>query len=201
MKIGLLGGTFDPVHNGHLAIAESVMSGVGLDEVIFMPASQTPLKEDCDILAAEHRVEMVKLAIEGIPCFKLSMIEMERGGPSYTIDTIVELKNIVEEEDAIFFIMGCDSLAGISRWKEPGRLIRVCRLVAVPRPGIDIPDLTSLENEVPGISENVIILDGPHIDISATEIREKVSEGLPISNLVPRPVEEYIKQHGLYRKD
>jgi nicotinate-nucleotide adenylyltransferase len=199
MNIGLLGGTFDPVHNGHLMIAESVMSEVGLDEVIFIPASQTPLKEDCNILAAEHRVEMVKLAIEGIPYFKLSMIEMERGGHSYTVDTIAELKNITGEDDELIFIMGYDSLASFPRWKDPERMIRDCRLVAVPRPGCAVPDLEALEKEVPGISGNVIILDGPHIDISATEIREKVSKGLPLSNLVPRPVEEYIKQHRLYQ--
>lgn len=199
MKIGLLGGTFDPAHNGHLVIAEAVMSELKLGEVIFIPAAQTPLKEELNISTVEHRVEMVKLAIEGIPYFKLSMIEIERGGPSYTIDTIAELRNIIGKENEIFFIMGCDSLVSLPQWKEPVRLIQACRLVAVPRPGCDIPGLASLEKEVPGISENVIILDGPYTDISATDIREKVAKGLSISGLVPRPVEDYIKQHGLYK--
>jgi nicotinate-nucleotide adenylyltransferase len=199
MNTGLLGGTFDPVHNGHIAIAEAVRLEVRLDEVIFMPAAQTPLKEERNISASEHRIEMVKLAIEGIPYFKLSMIEMERGGPSYTVDTIAELRKIIGEENEIFFIVGCDSLASFPEWKEPGRLIQVCRLVAVPRPGYDIPDLVALEKEVPGISENVIILDGPHIDVSATEIREKVAKGLPISHLVPGLVAEYIGKHRLYQ--
>ena len=199
MRIGLLGGTFDPVHNGHLAIAEAVMSGLGLDEVIFMPAAQTPLKEDRDISAAEHRIEMVNLAIKGIPYFRLSTIELNRIGPSYTIDTVSELRELIGEDSELFFIMGCDSLASFPQWKEPERLIQACRLVAVPRPGCAIPDLASLEKEVPGISGNAIILDGPHIDVSATEIREKVSKGLAISNLVPASVEEYIKQHGLYQ--
>ena len=201
MNTGLLGGTFDPVHNGHIAIAETVMKRVGLDEVLFMPAAQTPLKEERIISAAEHRLEMVRLAIEGISYFRLSTVEMNRVGPSYTIDTMSELRSLVGEDSELFFIMGCDSLASFPQWKDPDRLIRVCRLVALPRPGCAVPDLDALEKEVPGISKNVILLDEPHIDISATEIREKVAKGLPISNMVPEPVEEYIKQHRLYQED
>ncbi len=198
MNIGLLGGTFDPIHNGHIAIAETARKRVGLDEIIFMPAAQTPLKDNNRISAAEHRIEMVRLAIAGKPYFRLSTIEMNRAGPSYTVDTISGLRNVTGDENEIFFIIGCDSLAGFPRWKDPERLIQVCRLVAVPRPGCAIPDTDTLEKEVPGISKNVIILDEPLIDISATEIRERVAKGLSISNLVPGLVEEYIRQHKLY---
>jgi len=198
MDIGLLGGTFDPVHKGHIAVAEEVRARLGLAEVIFMPAARTPFKEEDCISSVEHRVRMVRLAIAGYPYFKLSTIEMNRSGPSYTIDTIVELRDLVGEDCEIFFIMGCDSLASFPRWKEPERLIQACRLVAVPRPDCAVPDLATLEADLPGISERVTVLDEPNVDISATEIRERVARGLSISHLVPEPVDEYIKKHELY---
>jgi len=198
MNIGLMGGTFDPVHNGHIAVAEKASARLELDEVIFMPAAQTPLKEENCITAVEHRVEMVRLAIAGHPNFRLSTIEMNRTGPSYTIDTVSELRDLIGEDSEIFFLMGCDSLANFHLWKEPERLIQACRLVAVPRPGCAVPDLDVLEAEVPGLSKNVIILDEPNVDISATAIRQRIAQGLSISRLVPEPVEEYIRKHRLY---
>lgn len=198
MKIGLIGGTFDPAHKGHIAVAEEVHARLELDEVIFIPAAQTPLKEDYCTSAAEHRAEMVRLAIAGYPNFRLSTIEMNRPGPSYTVDTVSELRDLIGVDTEIFFIMGCDGLASFHLWKEPERLIQMCRLVAVPRPGCAVPDLDTLEKKVPGLSRNVIILDEPNVDISATDIRQRVAQGLSISYLVPGPVEEYIKKHGLY---
>ncbi|MFC1921522.1 nicotinate-nucleotide adenylyltransferase [Chloroflexota bacterium] len=198
MNTGLLGGTFDPVHKGHMAVAETVMSRVGLDEVVFMPAARTPLKENIRISAAEHRIEMIRCAIEGIPYFRLSTIEMSRTGPSYTVDTLSELRKTINDEDELFLIIGCDSLINIHQWKEPERLLKMCRLVAVPRPGYTIPAPETLEKEVPGLSKNVIILDEPNVDISATDIRERVAQGLSIKHLVPEAVDQYIKKHKLY---
>jgi nicotinate-nucleotide adenylyltransferase len=128
------------------------------------------------------------------------MIEINRTGPSYTIDTMLELRDMTGDENEIFFILGFDSLAGFPRWKDPERLIQLCRLVAVPRPGCAVPDLATLEKEVPGLSKNIIIMDEPHTDISATKIRDRVAKGLSIRQLVPTPVEEYIRKHKLYLK-
>ena len=200
MKIGILGGTFDPIHRGHLAIAEEAKAKLELSEVYFVPAARTPLKEENNILPAEDRVEMVRLAIAGRPYFKLSMVEIDRPGVSYTVDTIARLKDTLGPENELFFIFGIDSLAQLPRWKEPARIIRMCRLVAFPRPGYSVPDPRSLEKSIPGLSRRLIIMEKPLMDISATEIREKASHGLSISDLVPEPVAEYIKKHKLYSR-
>lgn len=200
MNIGVLGGTFNPIHNGHIIVAKETRAKLDLAEVLFVPAGQPRLKEDSPILTAEHRIQMVRLAIADEPYFKLSTIEVERTGPSYTVDTMAELQAQLDTRDKLFFILGWDSLAQFSQWKAPSRLIRMCHLIAVPRPGYSLPDLHSLEAIIPGLSESVIILDKPEIDISATDIRKRIAQGLSISHLVPAPVEEYIRQHKLYLK-
>lgn len=198
MKTGILGGTFNPIHNGHLAVADEVKSRLSLDEIFFVPAGRPWRKGGNLFLPAEHRVEMVRLAIAGKPYHRLSLIEVEREGPSYTLDTLTELSSGPGAEGEIFFIVGWDSLTDLPYWKSPKQIIQLCRLVAVPRPGYSRPDLESLERKVPGISGRVVLLDGPVVDISASEIRERVARGLPISGLVPEAVEQYIREHGLY---
>lgn len=198
MKIGILGGTFDPIHNGHLKIAEAARKKLGLNEVYFMPAAKTPLKEGISISAVEHRVKMVRLAIAGKPRFKLSTIELDRPGLSYTADTIAELRKKLGAETELYFIIGWDSLSQFARWREPARIIRMCRLVAVPRPGYALPEPKALEAAIPGISESLIVLDKPEIAISATEIRERVARGQSIRRLVPEEVAGYIQKNGLY---
>ena len=198
MKIGILGGTFDPIHIGHLVVAEEVTDRLDLAEVLFVPASQPWLKADTRILAAEHRLKMVQLAIAGKPCFKLSALEVERPGPTYSVDTMEELNKKIGVGDELLFIIGWDNLVELPRWHQPSRLISLCRLVAVPRPGFPVPDLASLEEAIPGISERVIMLDKPQIDISASLIRDRVRRGLSINHLVPEAVEKYIKEHKLY---
>ncbi len=198
MNIGVLGGNFDPIHIGHLIVAEEARTRLNLAEVLFVPAGQPWLKPNSPILAAEHRVQMVRLAIADKPYFKLSTMEIERAGPSYTVDTIAELQGQLGAGDELFFILGWDSLAQLPLWKEPSRLIKMCRLVAVPRPGCSAPDLKSLEAAIPGLSQSLIVLDKPQIDISASEIRNRVAQGLSIRHLVPEPVDEYIRQHKLY---
>jgi nicotinate-nucleotide adenylyltransferase len=198
LNIGVLGGTFDPIHRGHIKVAEEARARLDLAEILFVPTAQTPLKEDNPVSAIEHRVQMVSLAIADYPYFKLSTIEIERPGVSYTVDTIAELRNKLGAEEELFFIIGWDSLVQLPRWKEASRLIQMCRLVAVPRPGNSLPDLKSLETVIPGLSRSLIILDKPEIDISATEIRKRAARGLSIRRLVPTPVAEYIKQHKLY---
>jgi len=201
MKIGVLGGTFDPVHSGHLKVAEEVTAGLNLDEVIFMPAGQPWLKADNLISPAEHRLEMVRLALSGKDNFKLSTMEIERAGPTYTVDTMAELERQLGPEDELFFILGWDNLTQLPQWHEPSRLIKLCRLVAVPRVGYPPPDLASLEAAIPSLSQRVILLDEPRIDVNASEIRQRVRDGLSIRNLVPEAVEGYIKEHGLYARE
>ena len=199
MNIGILGGTFDPIHTGHLAVADEIVSRLGLAEVLFVPAGKPWFKADDRILPAEHRLKMVKLAIADKPCFKLSTIEVEREGPTYTVDTITELRRQFGAGDELLFIIGWDNLADLSRWCQPERLISMCRLVAVPRVGCQVPDLDSLEAAIPGLSQRVIMLDKPEIDVSASMIRERVRRGLPINRLVPEAVARYITEQGLYR--
>lgn len=200
MNIGVLGGTFDPVHNGHLILAEEARARLNLTEIIFVPAGQPWLKADIPILPAEHRLEMLRLAIADKPYFKLSVMEIERAGPSYTVDTIAELREQLSSEDELFFILGWDNLAELPRWREPSRLIRLCYLVAVPIPGYPHPNMKNLEVSIPGVSVRVMLLDKPEVDISASDIRQRVARGLSVRHLVPEPVNRYIKEHGLYVK-
>jgi len=200
MNIGVLGGTFDPIHMGHLIVAEEAKVRLKLAEVLFVPAGLPWLRVNSPLSAAEHRVQMVRLAIGDKPYFKLATTEIERAGPSYTVDTIAELKGQLGAKDELFFILGWDCLAELPKWREPSRLIKMCRLVAVPRVGSPAPDLNSLEASIPGLVERVILLDKPRVDISASEIRNRVARGLSIEHLVPEPVARYIGEQGLYTK-
>lgn len=198
MKVGILGGTFDPVHTGHLIIAEEVREVLGLDEVLFMPCGQPWLKLERPITPAVHRMEMVRLAIDASPQFKSNELEIKRPGPSYSVDTMVEFKEQLGAQADLFFIVGCDALVELAKWKEPQRLIQLCKLVAVPRLNFNLSDLKALENSVPGVNEQVIHVAAPIIDISSSQIRERVGRGLSIRYLVPEKVEEYIRRQRLY---
>jgi nicotinate-nucleotide adenylyltransferase len=199
MKTGILGGTFDPIHNGHLAIAEEARTYLNLTEIIFLPAGQPWMKSDRPILQGRHRIAMTRRAIEDRPYFKLSTIEVEHKGPSYSVDTITKLKAQSAGASDLYFIIGWDNLNRIMLWKDPLKLIKLCFLVAVPRPGYDLPDFKKLEAEIPGISKKTIFMEKPRVDISATDIRNKVAQGLSISGLVPEKVAGYIKENGLYQ--
>jgi nicotinate-nucleotide adenylyltransferase len=198
MRIGVLGGTFDPIHVGHLIMAEGARVRLGLSQVIFVPAGQPWLKVNRTITPVIHRVEMTRRAIMGNAHFELSSVEVERSGPSYTVDTMVALRERFGGEADFFFILGCDSLAELASWKEPARLVQVCRLVAVPRLGVSFVDLSSLEALVPGVSKAVVQLDLPIIGISSSQIRRLTAQGLSIRYLVPDGVTDYIAQEKLY---
>jgi nicotinate-nucleotide adenylyltransferase len=200
MKIGILGGTFDPVHNGHLAIAEEARAYLNLTEVLFLPAGQPWMKSDRSISPAQHRVAMLALALQTRPYFKLSTMEIEHQGPSYSVDSVAQLKAQAVEATDWYFILGWDNLSKIPRWKEPAKMVEMCFLVAVPRPGYDRPNVKKLEAKIPGIAKKIILMDKPRVDISATDIRNKVAQGLSINGLVPEAVAQYIKEKGLYRK-
>lgn len=197
MKIGVLGGTFDPVHLGHLKVAAEVRKHLNLTKVIFVPAGQPWLDKAAQITSAEHRIAMVRLAITDKAYFELSNIEIDEL-PSNTVDTIAELLAELSPSDELYLIVSWDTLSGLAKWWEPWRLINMCRLVAVPRPGYTRPDLQVLENSIPGISRQVIIMEKPEIDISSSTIREMVARGKPVDHLVPGPVGEYIREHKLY---
>jgi nicotinate-nucleotide adenylyltransferase len=201
MKIGVLGGTFDPVHLGHIMMAEEARKSLGLKEVLLVPAGQPMTRSNERITSAEHRLRMLRLAAAGSPHLKVSTIEVERPGPSYTVDTITELRRKYGSKDEVFFILGWDSLAQLPIWREPARIVSMCILVAVPRPGWPQPDLKALEKDILGIAKRVVFLENPRVDISATAIREKVARGESIDHLVPGPVAEYIKEHSLYKAE
>ncbi|MFC1946166.1 nicotinate-nucleotide adenylyltransferase [Chloroflexota bacterium] len=196
-KRGVLGGTFDPVHNGHLGIARYVRESLALDEVVFIPAGHPYLKGDTAITQAEHRIAMLRLALEGLPGFCVSDMEFQRPGPTFTLDTMLEMKNSHPEEE-IYFILGWDNLQALPRWYRPQELIRVCRLVALPRPGTPRPDTAAIEKAVPGIGSRLCLLSAPEIDVSASDIRSKVARGQDITALVPPTVATYIRTHCLY---
>jgi nicotinate-nucleotide adenylyltransferase len=200
MNVGVLGGTFDPIHSGHLVVAEEARLKLKLAQLIFVPTGQPWLKTNRKITPAVHRLEMVKRAIAGNANFELSTVEVDRPGPSYGVDTVTILQQQLGTRAKIFFLIGWDSLAELPQWREPARLIQLCKLVAVTRPGLSRPDLKSLEPSVPGITQSVLWLDIPPINISSSDIRDRVAQGLSIYGLVPEAVERYIKENKLYRK-
>jgi nicotinate-nucleotide adenylyltransferase len=198
MNIGVLGGTFDPIHLGHLAIAEQARKQLKMAEVIFVPAGDPYFKNSIIISQPAQRVDMLKLALRDRPYFKISLLEIERQGPSYAVDTISTLKGQIQNDDELYFILGWDSFLTLPLWHQPKRLMGLCRFVAAPRPGFSRPDVQTLEKELPGISVRSVIMDKPLIKISSTQIRERVAGGLFIGDMVPPGVEEYIKAHKLY---
>jgi len=198
MDIGVLGGTFDPIHNGHLIIAEEARVKLELERVIFVPAGKPWFKQHREIAPGEHRLEMIRLAIAPNPYFSVSTVDLERAGPSYTVHTLPDLRRELGGEVNFYFILGVDALAGLPLWKEPQGVVEMCYLVAARRPGAVTLDMGALERSMPGISSRIILLKNTLIDISSTDIRRRVAAGLPITNLIPDPVERYIKEKGLY---
>jgi nicotinate-nucleotide adenylyltransferase len=200
MKLGLFGGTFDPIHLGHLIIAQEAQARLGLERVLFIPTGQPWMKSGRGISDAHHRLAMASRAVADNPAFQVSDMEVLRRGPTYTVDTLQELLRQAPEKPELFFILGVDSLAGLPRWKEPGRVLTMCSLVAVARPGHPSPDRGVLEALLPGAGARVQLLPDLHIGIGGTEVRQRVALGLPVRYWVPKAVEEYIMEHGLYRR-
>jgi len=196
-KLGVLGGTFDPPHHGHLALAEVARDQLGLARVLFVPAGQPPHKPGQPITPALHREAMVSLAIAGRDGFLLSRADLDRPGPHYTADLLAILRRAYPGAE-LYFLMGSDSLAQFLTWRDPPRIAAQAKLAVLRRPGWE-PDLEELERAVPGIRERLVWLEGPVVAITASDVRQRVQEGLPISDLVPPAVEEYINRHRLYQ--
>lgn len=198
LKLGVLGGTFDPPHKGHLLIARKAIEQLGLAQVLFAPTRQPPHKLRNNITPIEQRIEMVRLAIAPHPRFVLSRVDVDRAGPTYTVDTMRLLREQFGDSAELFFIMGMDSLANILTWRAPAQLIQLCKLAVFPRPGF-VANLEALELEIPGLRARVVLLAAPALDIAASDLQARVRAGQSIAHLVPEAVARYIAEQRLYR--
>ncbi len=201
-RIGILGGTFNPVHMGHLILAQDAMEHFELGRILFMPCSRPPHKPDRDLLPAEHRIAMLEAAIEGDLRFQVSRMETDRDGISFTIDTARELHRLHPAAE-ITFILGADSLLELHLWKDVHELLALCRFVTFTRPGAEYASLQEADLHLPASSQERLkscIRIGHTADISSTDIRYRVAEGLAIRYLVHPAVEMYIAEHSLYRR-
>ncbi len=199
-RVGILGGTFDPPHIGHLWLATLAADGLGLGHVLLMPAARPPHKGRRAISNAADRVMMTRLAIGADPLLDLSLVEMERPGPSYTIDSLAQLRAHLGDEVGLVLIMAADSFAEIETWREPDRLLELAEWAVGPRPGTPMPDRVALRERYGARASRIHLLEGPSLDVSSSEIRARVAAGRPIRYLVPRAVEELIVSRGLYRR-
>ena len=199
--IGILGGTFDPPHLGHLLIAESARSALDLETVLFLPAGEPWLKSGQQITPARHRRRMVELAIADNADFRICDNELRRSGPSYTVDTLEQLRAGYPDDVVFYFIVGSDVLAQFHRWKEPERVLQLCRLAVVERPGGPSNPVQLMERRYPDAvaSGAVLTVSGPRVNFSASEIRQLFSQGISVRYQVPDAITDYIREHGLYQ--
>jgi nicotinate-nucleotide adenylyltransferase len=195
-RIGILGGTFDPVHNGHLHIADALRTALNLDRVLWVPAGRPPHKSDQIVSSDRDRLAMLELALAGSATDEISSIDIDRSGPSYTADTLEILAERFPSA-RIFFLMGEDSLRDLPTWHHPERILRVAELAVAGRPGVET-DLESLDLQVPGVGQRVQVVPTEEVAISSSDIRRRVRENQSIRGLVPALVEAYIRDHGLY---
>ncbi|MGC1272748.1 MAG: nicotinate-nucleotide adenylyltransferase [Planctomycetaceae bacterium] len=199
MKIGLYGGTFDPVHYGHLLLAERCREALGLDEVRFVPAGDPPHKDRNDLTPGTARAEMLEFATAGHPQLTVDRRELQRPGPHYTFETLGEVRRDLPDAE-LFFLMGADSLADLPRWREPGRIAQLATIVAVNRGDRPLPERSSLESTLgEAIASRVVFVTMPGIDLSSTELRERAAAGKSLRYTMPAAVEAYIRDKMLYR--
>jgi nicotinate-nucleotide adenylyltransferase len=193
-RLGVFGGTFDPVHIGHLIVAEEARAHLDMDRVLFIPARVSPLKPEGTLFSAAERLRMVELAIESNPHFSVSKVDLGREGPSYTVDTLRIIRDELDGDLELFFIMGADALETLNAWYHPQDIIGMTRIVAISRPGVEL-DLGALEQYLPGISEATDVIDTLQIGISSTDLRSRLERDLPIKYQVPAAVETFIYEH------
>jgi nicotinate-nucleotide adenylyltransferase len=202
-RVGILGGTFDPIHVGHVAVARAARDELGLDEVLVVPAGMPPHKIGLPMAPAADRLAMVELAVAGEERLRASRVELDRPGPSWTIDTLTELRDAAwaaGDELEPTLILSADAFAGLPSWHEPERLVRLARIAVAPRPGTAAPTIEALPAALRREAAGITILAGPNVDVSATDIRRRIAAGLPIDGLVAPPVAVYIEAHHLYRQ-
>lgn len=198
-KLGIMGGTFDPIHIGHLVTAEAVRMEYGLDVVLFVPAGHPPHKSDALITPMLHRYNMTVMATCSNPFFYVSSIEMERSGPSYTIDTVKELIKQYGEQTEVYFITGTDTIHELPTWHNITELLQLCRFVGAARPGCNSMVDSIIERFGEIGSQRIHHLATPELEISSTDIRERIREGRSIKYIVPEKVEQYILKENLYQ--
>lgn len=196
-RIGIFGGTFDPIHIGHLILAEEAWFQLKLDCIYVVPAGDPPHKQGIDLSPVEERLRMCELATADIDYIKVSRLDADRPGPHYTSDMVRILRKQVGPEVELYFLMGMDSLRDLPTWHEAAWLVENCILVALSRHDVTL-DWTQLEAALPGVRGQVIILDMPELEIASNVLRARVRKGEPIRHQVPKVVEEYIYTHGLY---
>ena len=190
-KVGIFGGTFDPIHMGHLITAQSVTEIRKLNKIIFIPAFISPHKKSAEASSTEHRSNMIKIAIHDVPFFECSEIEIKKGGISYTVDTLRELKKVYDE---IEFIIGYDNIFSFHKWKDPDEILKLAKIIVLKRKSSLPPPFEDK------YYHQAIFVQTRGIEISATDIRERVKHNHPIHSLVPQKVKEYIYEHNLYRQ-
>jgi len=195
VNLGVMGGTFDPVHLGHLAVAEEAREVLDLERILFVPAGQPPHKPAGEVTSIEHRLAMVELAIADNRAFELSRIEVDRPGPSYTVDT---LETLAAAGDRVTVILSAETFAELPTWHEPWRLFEAARVAVAPRWGYPAPDPDWLAATFPGREDRVSYLEGPRLGVSSTALRARVAAGRSIRYLVPQPVATYIAANNLY---
>jgi nicotinate-nucleotide adenylyltransferase len=191
-----MGGTFDPIHHGHLVAAEEALWQFRLDAVVFVPTGQPWMKEERRVTPAEHRFLMTVIATSSNPRFTVSRVDIEREGPTYTRDTLRAIRDEYGAEADLFFITGADAVLEIFQWKDPKEILELAHVIAATRPGYDI---ARFEAEAPTSHPNISVMDVPALAISSTDIRKRVQEGTPIRYLVPEAVHTYIDKWELYR--
>jgi len=189
-RVGVFGGTFDPVHVGHLAIAHAALESVPLDRVLFVLARRSPLKERGPVASEGDRLRMLELAVANEPRFAVSRLELDREGPSYTVDTLERLAQL-SGSDELFLILGSDAIAVLPRWKDPDRIAELATLVVAERPGA--PERAG--------TAPIVTFDAPRLDISSRELRARAARGRSLRYLVPEPVLQHIEARGLYRAE
>ena len=193
MKIAIMGGTFNPIHYAHLLSAEQVREGLDYDKILFVPAARPPHKSQPDMVSAEHRYQMVLLATADNPYFEVSRVELDRDGPSYTIQTIKELRFLYGKTTKLAWIIGADSLIEYKIWKDFDEVLKQCTMIATTRPNYDLQCVPA------EIRNRVITFQITGFDMSATEIRERIRKNNSVRYLVPEKVVSYIEQHQLYQ--
>jgi nicotinate-nucleotide adenylyltransferase len=196
--LGIYGGSFDPIHLGHLLVAEATREALALARVLFVPARVSPLKPHGPVAGAEHRARMVALAIEGNPHFALSRVDLDREGPSYSVDTVARIRDEAPDAD-LYFLVGMDALPDLPRWRDPERLLALCRLAAFGRPDAPPLDRAAIEAALPGSAARIEAVQVPAIAISSTDLRQRLREGRSVRYRVLPTVEAYLHAHHLYQ--
>ena len=197
-RIGILGGTFDPPHRGHLEIARLAQSHAALARVIFIPAPHPRLKSDAPRANPQHRLEMLRLAVDGIPNFEVSDLELRRPGPTLTVETLRELRQHPPPDAELHFILGLDALTRFHQWVEPQQITQLARLIAVSRPGHANFDWPAFYAQHPYAAGRIDHLTAANINLSASQLRRRLAAAQPVTGLLPPAVEGYIRENGLY---